>query len=113
MTRHRQGHIAGWAAYLIAPIAIVAVVLVKTTSWLFELKKTEDLTAEDVVSYLEDFIEGRGRDWDWDDFCCVTITDPALEAIRQEAALVRLPLDETGETELRALLARARSVAEV
>ena len=105
-------HISGWAAYLIAPVAIVAVILVKTASRLFGLKDTEDLTAEDVVGYLEDFIEGRGGEWDWDDFCCIPITDPPLEAIGQEAARVRLPLDEAGGAELRALLARARSLAQ-
>jgi hypothetical protein len=110
MARHRQRHVSGWPAYLIAPVAIVAVILVKTASSMFRLKTTEDLTQNDVVSCLEDFIGGRGGKWDWDDFCCIPITDPTLDAIRQEAALVRLPLDEIGKAELRALLARARSI---
>ena len=89
----------------------MVVILAKTNGWVLGLKRTEDLTAEDVVGYLENFIEGRGGGRDWDDFCCIPITDPTLEAIRQQAALVQCPLDEAGEAELRTLLARARSLA--
>ena len=112
MARHRQRHISGWPAYALAPIFVVVVISVKIASRLFGLKQTEDLTAGDVETYLDDFIAGRGGAWDWDDFCCIPITDPALEAIRREAAQVSLPLDEVGRGELRALLARARSLAE-
>ena len=112
MARHRQKHISGLPAYLLAPMLVVVVISAKVISWTFGLKQTEDLTARDVASYLEDFIGGRGRKWDWDDFCCIPITDPALEAIRREAAFVRLPLDEAGEAKLRALLARTRSLAD-
>ena len=78
---------------------------------MFGLKNSADLTPEDVASYLEDFIEGRSGDWDWDDFTSIPITEPSLEAIRQEAELVPLPVDEAGEAKLRDLLARARSLA--
>ena len=111
MARHRQRHISGWPAYLLAPALIVVVILAKTNGWVFGLKRTEDLTAEDVVGYLENFLKGAEESGIWDDFCCIPITDPTLEAIRQQAALVQCPLDEAGEAELRTLLARARSLA--
>ena len=111
MARHRQWHISGWAAILLAPVGIVAAILVQLFVWVFSMKNSADLTQEDVASYLDDFIEGRSADWDWDDFTSIPITDPSLDAIRQEAELVQLPVDDVGEAKLRELLARARSIA--
>jgi hypothetical protein len=77
---------------------------------LFGLKNSADLTPPDIERYLQDFIEGRSGDWDWDDFTSIPIRDPALEAIRQEAEMVQLPIDEVGDAKLRELLARVRSL---
>jgi len=57
-------------------------------------KKTRDRSVGDVVGFLRDFIDGRGGEWDWDDFTSVPITDPTLEAIRAEADLISLPIDQ-------------------
>ena len=53
MARHQQWHISGWAAYVLAPFAIIVAIAVQLVVLLFGLKNSEDLTAEDVASYLE------------------------------------------------------------
>ncbi|MBA3525946.1 MAG: hypothetical protein H0T82_03375 [Sphingomonas sp.] len=109
MARHRQRHITGWRAVLLAPLAILAVPLVIVAERLFDLQKPgADLTKEDVKGYLQDFLNGRGGYWDWDDFTCIPIADPSLEWIREEAALVQLPLTEDGRAELQELLDQVR-----
>lgn len=110
MTRHKQRHISGWPAVLLIPIAIPIVLLVKLGELIGLLKSTEDLTAEDVESYLQDFLDARGGDWDWDDFTSIPITDPALEAIRREAADLDLPLRDEGRLRLEDLVNRAQAL---
>jgi hypothetical protein len=66
-----------------------------------------DAKPSDVARYLRDFIDGTGGVWDWDDFTSVPIADARLEAIRQEAGLIPLPVDEAGFDRLRDLLQRA------
>ncbi len=66
-------------------------------------------TAAEVVRYLRDFIDGTGGEWDWDDFESVPISDPALERIRNEAALAAPP--DPDMTRLRELLAEAEAPA--
>jgi hypothetical protein len=44
---------------------------------------TVDMTADEVAATIEDFLDGRGRQWDWDNFLSFEITDPRLEAIRE------------------------------
>jgi hypothetical protein len=63
-----------------------------------------------VEAYLRDFLEGTGGDWDWDDFTSIKITDPSLDAIREEAAWVDLPLTEEGRVTLSKLLAQVRTM---
>lgn len=110
MAYHQQSHISGWAAYASAPVAIVAAIIVQLVVRIFGLKHSADPTADGVAGYLEDFIEGRSGDWDWDDFTSIPISDPALEAIRQEAGMVQFPIDDAGDAKLRELLTRARSL---
>lgn len=38
---------------------------------------------EQVVEVLENFVNGKGEDWDWDDFISVRLKDPKLEEIRR------------------------------
>ncbi|WP_309662678.1 hypothetical protein [Sphingomonas sp.] len=109
MALHRQWHIGGWPAILLAPVGIFVAILVQLFVWLFGLKNSADLTPEDVLRYLEDFVEGRGGDWDWDDFTGIPITDPFLERIREEAASVELPLTENGRATLRQLAEQIRA----
>ncbi len=108
MARHRQWHLSGWPAVLLAPIA-VPVVLLGLLLTVLRRKRTADLTAADVESYLEDFAEGRGADFDWDDFTTIPITDPALDAVCQRAEMIPLPRTEGSRTEALRFLQEFRS----
>ena len=47
------------------------------------------LTREEVAQILQNFLDGTGGDWDWDDFAsAITIEDPYLEKIRARCALL-------------------------
>jgi hypothetical protein len=109
VTKHKQWHISGWKAAALAPLAIPAVLIVIFAQRFLGLKKTADLTAAEVVAYLENFISGDGGDWDWDDFTSIPITDTALEAIRVEAAGIDPREDGAGDR-LEWLLARAKEM---
>ena len=106
----RRIHISGWPAILLAPLAIPIILLILLGQRLFGLKTSADLTARNVESYLRNFVDGTGGDWDWDDFTSIAITDPALDRIREEAAWVPLPLDAEGEATLRRLLEEVRAL---
>ena len=110
MGRHRQRHISGWGAMLLAPVAIPLLLLVTLVQRLCGMKTTADLTAIDVGRYLKDFIDDGGGEWDWDDFTSIPISDPVLDRIRQEAGIVQLPLTDQGEVKLRDLLERVRGM---
>ena len=43
-------------------------------------------SAADVADIIEQFLNGTGGDWDWDDFTSLRIEDPALDAIRVRCA---------------------------
>jgi hypothetical protein len=90
---------------LTIPVGLLAK-LAERAGW---LRRDADLTAQDVVGYLADFLNGVGGEWDWDDFTSMPIADPKLDAIRRKAELVPLPLDEAGRAKLTALLEQARS----
>jgi hypothetical protein len=73
--------IQGWAAVLLAPIALpIALIAGRLPG-----RRTVDRTPADVAGFLRDFADGTGGDWDWDEFECVPITDPRLDAIRRRA----------------------------
>ena len=110
MARHHQRHISGWPAILLAPFAIPIALLVALAVRAGLLKGTADLTAEDVESYLEDFLDGESGDWDWDDFSSIPITDPELDRIREEALHMGLPLGEAERLRLVDLLAHVRTL---
>ena len=103
-------HISGLPAILLAPLAIPVILLITLAVRLLGLKASVDLTAQEVESYLRDFLEGTGGDWEWDDFTSIAITDPTLEDIREEAAFIPLPLDAEGEATLRRLLEQVRTL---
>ncbi len=113
MARHTQWHVSGWQAVLLMPIMIPVALLAVLGEHLGLLKSTADLTPDEVVGYLENFIERRGGEWDWDDFTSIPLTDKRLDAIRDEASAVPLPLTDGGLATLRQLLHRARSEADL
>ena len=84
MSRSAPRVVINWRGVLLA-VVLVPVALI---AQLLPFKKTANRTPADVARYLRDFIDGTGGDWDWDDFESVPITDPVLENIRRQAALV-------------------------
>lgn len=97
--------------YVKAAFGIALVVLavpVALLAGLFARPKTR--TAEEVLGYLRDFAQGAGTDRDWDDFTSVPIADPALEALRCEAAMIALPLTPEDRKTLDSLRARAEAM---
>jgi hypothetical protein len=46
-------------------------------------------TRQEVADTIEGFVNGTGRQWDWDGFTSIRIDDPELEAIRQKCISVR------------------------
>jgi hypothetical protein len=45
-------------------------------------RKTVDITAEEVATTIENFLNGLGGRWDWDDFISFPIADPRLDQVR-------------------------------
>lgn len=110
MARHSQWHISGWPAVLLLPVAIPLAVLSRLIDRLWGRRATADLSPADVAGYIDDFLEGHGKPFDWDDFTSIEITDPALDAIRNEADGVSLPVDDEGRDALLALLNKAKAL---
>lgn len=104
MAKQRYWHITGWPAFLLAPIAIPAVVVVLILQRLSILKSTTDLTASEVIAYLQGHLDGTEGEWDWDDFTSVPITDPFLDGIREDASSLNLPMGEDDKDDLRKLI---------
>lgn len=48
-------------------------------------------TREEVASTIDGFINGTGRQWDWDGFTSIRIDEPELEEIRKRC--VALPVE--------------------
>jgi hypothetical protein len=106
----RRLHLSGWPAMLLAPVFIPIILLLRLAKSMFGLKSTEDLTPEDVERYLQEFLEGSGGDWDWDDFTSIPLTDPELDRIREEALYMEPPLSEEDRLRLVELLAHVRTM---
>jgi len=54
------------------------------------MKSIERSRAE-IADTIERFLDGTCGMWDWDNFCCVPISDPQLDSIR--ARCIALPQD--------------------
>lgn len=46
-------------------------------------------TSEEVATTIEGFVNGSGRQWDWDGFTSIRIDDPELEKVRQRCIAIR------------------------
>ena len=44
------------------------------------------ITKNDVAEIINNFINGCGGEWDWDDFISIPIKDKYLDSIRQRCA---------------------------
>ena len=103
MQRTSGNVITGWAAVLLLPILLPMALV----AGLIGGKKTKDRTPEDVAGFIENLLDGTGGESDWDEFECVPITDPRLEAIRQRAGRAGPPNPDVEE--LRRLASEARN----
>ena len=58
-----DGHITGWKAFALLPLAIPVILLLK----LFNIGQSTERSAEEVqgIECIRDFLEGSGGDWDW------------------------------------------------
>lgn len=92
-------------------VIVPAVIIAKIVSMPFE--RPFNRSAEEVARYLRDFLNGTGGDWDWDDFISIPITDARLEAIRDRAAHLDLPMHDENTGSLQALLTEAEALAAV
>ena len=56
-------------------------------------------TREQVAETIEGFVNGTGKQWDWDGFTSIRIDDPELEKIRQRCISVRdeFPPEKVGD----------------
>jgi len=91
-------------------LAIVAVGAIVTIAFVLAARSAGRLgvvvSREEVAQYIEDFLEGRGDGWDWDEFTSMRIRDPDLDRIRQSCIG-----NETNPLVLRALLDEVRGRA--
>ena len=55
-------------------------------------------TKPEVADIIENFLDGAGGKWDWDDFCYFSITDPYLDSVRIQCSELSLncPTTEKG-----------------
>jgi len=111
MARHNQWHVSGWPAILIAPV--VAPLALIARAFGFVSDTPAELSASDVAQYLDNFLCDRGQPFDWDDFTSIDLSDPILDAIREEAASIPLPVDAIGQAKLVSLLEKARALSDV
>lgn len=74
-------------------------------------ERSAERSPAQVATYLRDFLNEGGGEWDWDDFTSIRIADPALEDIRGQAAMLELPLTADGRSKLETLLERANALA--
>ena len=86
-------------AIIFLPLAAMAGLL----SAVFGLR--EKRSAAEVATYLRNFVDGGGGEWDWDDFISVPIADPYLDDVRKRAQAVELPPTDEGMMTFRELLA--------
>ncbi|MFD1105097.1 hypothetical protein [Sphingobium olei] len=75
------------------------------------VREAKNLSAWQVVGYLEAFIDGTDGDWDWDNFTTIPIADPRLDNIRDRVAALDVPLSNRDIPALTALLAEAKKIA--
>jgi hypothetical protein len=105
--RSNDWHITGPMAILLLPIAIPVALFFAISG----IGRYKDRSAQDVAGFIQDFIEGTGGDWDWDDFISVSIKDPKLESIRKQASMIDLPTTAADIEILKELLAKTEQLA--
>src|SRR5436190_27641 len=82
-----------WMVVVIALIFLIFGVLN------FVSKKRKSPSKEEVAIIIENFISGKGSDWEWDDFISCPINDLRLEKVRYRCASLdeEFPAEKSGE----------------
>src|SRR5258706_15645089 len=89
---------------LFVPVIIIA----KLICWPFA--KGVNLTAQEVAAYIRNELHDLRDDrYRWEDFEQISIRDPYLESIRQQATKIAWPLTDAGREKLEKLLRRLES----
>jgi len=86
---------------LAIPVILISVIIIL---FITPFSRPTKRSASEVETYLTDFLEDKGNAFAWDDFISARIVDPELEAIRQRAANIELPLDKAGSLIIQHLL---------
>ena len=84
---------------------LVAALVLLLLAWIYG-RRGVVRSKDQVAKYIDDFLQGRGDERDWDEFTSVRIRDPYLDRIRQDC------IDATSnQLALRALLEELRARA--
>ena len=92
-----------WILFLVAAGLGVLFLWYKNATWRAPRSK------EDVVKYLQSFLNGTEGPWDYDDFVSIPIQDPALDSMRERVLTVNTedeypPSTEAGRKIIQQLL---------
>ena len=88
----------------IVPVAIIAKLLV------MPFERPISITIDEVLIYLNDFMNDSGDAYSWDDFISIPIKNPDLEGIRRQAIHIPLPLTEEGKVMLMKLISETEAL---
>ncbi len=66
-----------WALLAVAVVALLFHCMNVVT------RRRNKRTAAEVAVFIENFLERRGSEWDWDEFLTLPIHDPHLDRIRE------------------------------
>jgi len=94
------GVILAWKGLLIIAAAIAATIIVAFVldRWGKSERKTVDMSREEVATTIENFLNGAGGPWDWDEFMSYPITSSRLDEIRARCSTLweEFPPAESG-----------------
>ena len=89
MGRHKQGHVTGWRAVVLAPVAIPALIIAMFVRKMLGKQSFAHLSTTDVERYLRGFLDGNGGEWDWDDFTSIPFpTQRSTEFDKRQMQLI-------------------------
>jgi hypothetical protein len=104
LTKDIQFFLGMLVGLLFVPVIIIA----KLIRWPFA--KGVNLTAQEVAAYIRNELHDLHDDrYRWEDFEQISVRDPYLESIRQQATKIAWPLTDAGREKLEELLRRLES----
>ena len=93
---------------LVGLLFVPVIIIAKLICWPFA--KGVNLTAQEVGAYIRNELHDLRDDrYRWEDFEQISIRDPYLESIRQQATKIAWPLTDAGREKLEKLLRRLES----